>query len=363
MSDDVYKKLVKVLDTLPNGFPETEEGLELEIVKNIFAPDEAELFCDLKLVMETPEQIAERTGRPLEGLSEKLLDMWEKGQLMGIDYKGFKLFKMVPWVFGLYEFQLKFLTKEFCELCEDYNLKAFGLQFSQNHPQLMQVIPIEEEIDAEAGQAAMPYEYVSKIIESGQSFAVNDCICKKEKEILGKRCDKPMEVCLAIAPVPDFFVDHPLKARPITKEEAYEVIKMSEEAGLVHLTSNYENGHFYICNCCGCCCGVLKGYNELGLTNVTNAHYYVTIDAEECVSCGICADERCQIAAIVEGEDSYEVLTDKCIGCGLCVTTCPTEAIKLVRKAPEDIVKPPADEKSWFRIRGENRGVDISDYL
>jgi len=106
MSDDVYKKLVKVLDTLPNGFPETEDGLELKIVKGIFSPDEAELFCDLKLVMETPDQIAERTGRPIEGLTDKLISMWKKGQLMGIDYKGFKMFKMVPWVFGIYEFHV-----------------------------------------------------------------------------------------------------------------------------------------------------------------------------------------------------------------------------------------------------------------
>jgi hypothetical protein len=47
MSDDVYYELAKVLDTLPNGFPSTEDGLEIILLKKIFRPEDAELFCDL----------------------------------------------------------------------------------------------------------------------------------------------------------------------------------------------------------------------------------------------------------------------------------------------------------------------------
>jgi hypothetical protein len=61
MSDEMYLRLAKVLDTLPNGFPSTESGVEIRILKRIFQPEEAELFCELKLHFETPEQISERT--------------------------------------------------------------------------------------------------------------------------------------------------------------------------------------------------------------------------------------------------------------------------------------------------------------
>jgi hypothetical protein len=44
------------------------------------------------------------------------------------------------------------------------------------------------------------------------------------------------------------------------------------------------------------------------------------------------------------------------------VTTCPTEAISLVRKPAEEIAKPPKDEKDWFDVRGRARGVDFSRY-
>jgi len=50
MSDEVYHKLAKVLDTLPNGFPATESGVEIKLLKRIFEPEQAELFCDLKLM-------------------------------------------------------------------------------------------------------------------------------------------------------------------------------------------------------------------------------------------------------------------------------------------------------------------------
>ena len=47
-------------------------------------------------------------------------------------------------------------------------------------------------------------------------------ICKKEKKLLGNPCDKPLEVCMAIAPVPGVFEgNHPWGGRVISKEEAY----------------------------------------------------------------------------------------------------------------------------------------------
>ena len=79
MSEEMYLKLAKVLDTLPNGFPATESGVEIKLLKRIFRQDDTELFCDLKLHFETSQQISERTGRPLEGLEDQLIEMWQRG--------------------------------------------------------------------------------------------------------------------------------------------------------------------------------------------------------------------------------------------------------------------------------------------
>jgi len=58
MNDEIYKKLAKVLDTLPSGFPQTENGVEIKLLKKLFTPEEADLFCDLKLFFETVEEIS-----------------------------------------------------------------------------------------------------------------------------------------------------------------------------------------------------------------------------------------------------------------------------------------------------------------
>ncbi len=361
MSEDVYRKLAKVLDTLPNGFPTTENGVEIKLLKKIFAPDQADLFCDLRLKFETAEQVAERTGRPLEGLEEKLIGMKERGQIFGVDLGGTRIFKMAPWAIGIYEFQLPHLDKEFVEMNEQF-YKAFGEQFFSSAPQLMQTLPIEEEISVE--QEALPYEKVSTLIDGGQAFLLNPCICKKEQELLDDPCDRPLDVCLSIAPTPDVFKNSPT-GRMITKEEAYKVLDECEENGLVHLTGNMQQGRFFICNCCGCCCGVLRSITELGApaSKVINSHYHAKIDPDACSLCGICADERCQVEAIAELEDgSYEVASEKCIGCGLCVSTCLTDAITMARRPEDEIVTPPLDETEWFKERGRERGVDFSQY-
>lgn len=361
MTDElIYKKLAKVLDTLPNGFPETGTGLEIQILKKIFSPDEAGLFCDLRLTYETPQEVSERTGRPIKGLAEKLETMWNKGQLSGINFGEVKVFKMLPWVVGIFEFQIKRMDKEFAQLCEEY-YPFSGNEFFKHTPHIMQVIPIEKEI--ENNQATLPYEQVSTIIENGQSFAVNECICRKEKLLLDNPFDKPLEVCMAIAPVPDYFeAGTPWGGKAISKNEAYEILNKSEEAGLIHLTSNVQDDRFYICNCCGCCCGVLRSINQLGFSEGVNSHFYAEIDEESCVGCGICADERCQINAIEEHGDIYKIIQNKCIGCGLCISTCPEEAIVLQRKEEKNCSTPPIDENEWLKQRGAARGVDYSIY-
>ena len=358
MAHEAYHKLAKVLDTLPNGYPKTDSGVEIKILEKIFTPEEAELCAELRLTMETPEQIAERTGRPLEVVTEMLHEMWQKGQIFGVEMGAASIYNLVPWAFGIFEFQVTRMDRELAELGHEF-YPHFGRQFFENKPQLMQVVPVEREIPVR--HEALSYERVSGIIENGQAFAVEDCVCKKEQRLLGQGCDKPQQVCLGIAPMPGVFDNFPW-GNPITKEQAYEVLAKAEEAALVHLTYNMQNGHFYICNCCGCCCGPLRAINELKIPGAINSAYYARIDAEECIACGTCLDERCQIAAIEEGEDHYTVITDKCIGCGLCVTTCPSEAMKLFPKEPEDIVTPPTDREDWYRVRGAARGVDFSQH-
>ena len=284
--------------------------------------------------------------------------MWKRGQLFGVDFGEVVVFKMVPWVFGIYEFQLERMDQEFARLAEAYN-EHFGPQFFKGKPQLMQVLPVEQTLQEK--HDPLPYQQVSAIINTGESFGLGECICKKEQKLLGKGCEAPLEICMGIAPVPGFFDNHQT-FRPISKLEAFEALERAEAAGLVHMTSNVKSGHYYICNCCGCCCGVLRSINKWGLNEATNSHFYASIDPESCIQCGVCRDERCQVQAITETDEVFEIDPDRCIGCGLCISTCPSESIALVHRQPDDYTPVPADEKAWFEARGRARGVDFSEF-
>jgi ferredoxin len=113
----------------------------------------------------------------------------------------------------------------------------------------------------------------------------------------------------------------------------------------------------YVCNCCGCCCGILRGITDWGIENsVAHANYYAVIDPDLCLACGTCV-ERCQVGAISEADGWSVVDRRRCIGCGLCVTACPNQAATLARKPDSEVVHPPADFAAWEHERLRNRGL------
>lgn len=276
--------------------------------------------------------------------------MDEKGQIFAITIGGETYYRLMPFVFGIYEFQLSRIDRELSELFEAYSHEAFGGEFFSHTPALMKVLPINVEVPHDV--VIEPYESAIQLINGAKSWAVHDCICKKEKALLGHRCDKPMEVCLAFAPMEHVF-DNSRSGRAITRDEAIAILNIAEEAGLVHMTSNTKRGHFYICNCCKCCCGPLLGYNLTSKHAVAKSNYVAVVDNGLCTACGICAD-RCQAGAVTIGESAK---IDNCIGCGLCASTCPEEAIKIVRRDVSDTTPVPNDEMEWLEERARSRGI------
>jgi NAD-dependent dihydropyrimidine dehydrogenase PreA subunit len=354
--DDIFHKLKNFLDSIPNGFPTSESGVEIKILKWIFSAEEAELFMKLKMAFETVEQIAARTGVDSNYLNKMLPEMSAKKQLLSVSFAGTTVYRIFPYVFGLYEFQMPRMNKEIVELFEEYSESAFAKEFYTRTPSFMKAIPIGIEVKNDS--SIEPYESVISIIEGANSWAVRDCVCKKEKAILtGKKCDKPMEVCMSFSVMPNAF-DNDDTSRAITKEEAYAIIKMAEEEGLVHMTSNYKSGLFYICNCCKCCCHPLSKYVSLSKLAVAKSAYVAVVEEDLCASCGTCID-RCQAEAIDLNDTAS--INKHCLGCGLCVSTCPSNAIRLVAREKEDIPYVPENDNEWMELRAKQRGLS-DDY-
>jgi H+/Na+-translocating ferredoxin:NAD+ oxidoreductase subunit B len=355
--NDVYKSLAEKLDSLPNGFPPTERGIELRILKKIFTPDEAEMALKLNPMPEMAEAIADRLEMPLEKLEPILDNMVRRGEIGSAAMKGKQLYMLVPFVVGIFEFQLDRMDKELADMIEDYAPELMDT-LGRHEPAVMRVIPANIQIDAE--HQVHLYEDLRKVIDKAKSFQLMECICRKERALQGKPCKTTTEVCLGFANHEGAFDKFP-KGKIVSREDALKVLERSEEEGLVHSTYNVQKGLMFVCNCCSCCCGILRGMKEFNAPHLmAKSNYVALIDQDECIACGVCAEERCPMEAIVEDNGSYRVQPERCIGCGVCSTGCPNESISMIRKPEDEQDQPPTNIMEWYFKRAANRGVPIT---
>jgi NAD-dependent dihydropyrimidine dehydrogenase PreA subunit len=346
--DNVYRALADRLDQIPNGFPRTESGVELKLLAKLFTPEEAYLASTMILEHQTVQVIANNS---------KLEELIVKPLLIGMVKKGLidlrkqedvgLVFGLIPFVVGFYERQNAKIDKEFAELFEEYYHESFHHMMTLE-PSVHRIIPIEKTIPVNID--VMPYEKASTYIDNAKSWGVLNCICRVQKKLIGKGCNHPIENCLVFSANPGAF-DRREDIRAITREEALEILAEADREGLVHSTSNNRDEVTYICNCCICSCGVLRGIVEYGSKNsIARSDFYAIVDETLCSGCEICID-RCQFNALSMNKGISAVDISSCYGCGLCVSACPDEAITLMQKSPGELEPPAATEEEWRKKR------------
>jgi Pyruvate/2-oxoacid:ferredoxin oxidoreductase delta subunit len=356
--EDVYRSLAERLDAIPNGFTAAESGADLQLLKKIFAPEEAGLAAVMRLTHEPAAVIADRAGVEPRAARRTLKGMVRKG-LIGIKRGESKLlFGLIPFVFGIYEFQLPRMDTEMARLFEQYMQETKGGSIIQDAPAIHRVVPVAEAIPFDL--EVFPYERAVEMIETAKSWGVRDCICRVQQKLVGKGCEHTIENCLSFLPIENAF-DGSEEMRAITKEEALRILKEAADEGLVHSTGNYRDGNFYVCNCCTCCCGLVRGIAEFDIpTAVAHSDFRAVVDEAECIGCEDCI-ERCQFEALTVPEDVCLVDHSRCVGCGVCVISCPADALSLERRPGSDTLQVPADDDEWMTRRAEERGISLSE--
>lgn len=346
----VYEKLRERLDKFPQGFPATKKGTELKILEGLFTPGEAEIALHVRPVPEEVGDIAARMGREEKQLSKDLYSMSRKGQLLRKKGPGGEiLYALAPWIIGLYEHQLKSMTAADLELYTQYNLEGLIPYIASSRVPMIRVLPVEAEIIDTRG--VQPYDRVSEFLEKSARFAVAECICRKGQKMIGQGCGKTIEACLVAGSGADYYIENGW-AREITREEAKDVLRKAEEEGLVHNCSNDTSENVFICNCCGCCCGMMRVINFGVNTKFIASPYRAVKDQEVCTVCLTCVD-RCQVHAIKQVDGRTVINRDLCIGCGLCTSTCPSGSIRLERKPAAEL--PPIYNTEEQRLQASGR--------
>ena len=364
--DLIYSQLRKEIDEhMPVNFPSTESGTEIRILKQLFTPEEAKIALNLSALPESVKKIHKRVTNSginisMEELEETLERMVQKGAIMGGKiFPKPKHYSLAQFAVGIYEFQVDRQTKEFAEEAEKYHTEIFYKEINRkDHLGQIRTIPVEKSLTPE--YYVNTYDNIREIINNVKGpIAVRNCVCRESKDLIGDSCKSGdlRRCCIAFNNTAEYVLNTSnTSAIQVSKEEILNLLDEYQKAGLILQPENNQNPNF-ICVCCGCCCGVLRGLKQLPRpSEYFMSNYIAQLSPELCNGCGICVS-RCQMDAITMIDDKSTVDLDRCIGCGNCVTVCKREARKLIKKENNKHI-PPRDQYTLYRkIMMKKRGL------
>jgi ferredoxin len=281
------------------------------------------------------EELGQKTGFPPETIKAMMEPLFKKGLIFktkkGGQMKYYRV-KSIPQMHDATAVTLG-LSREVLDLWKEYmetEWRVYGQKIMDFLPgSVVRVIPVNEGITPES--RILAYDDVVKIIQNAKTLAVVRCSCR----VIDGACGKPVEVCIQVDRAAEYSLERGT-GRALSKDEAIDIVKMSEKEGLVHVVDNHQVVGHVICNCCKDCClnwSVMAGPKKW----VAPSRFEAVVDPALCTGCETCL-ERCFFDAIAVKNDLASVDPRKCMGCGVCAVSCPTEALRLKEVRAADFV-------------------------
>jgi NAD-dependent dihydropyrimidine dehydrogenase PreA subunit len=340
--DDLYEKLAEHLSYLVMGYPVREDLVN--ILREMFNPVEVEVALavpnrPIPLEPISLDEIQKGIGLESRALEEVLESLARRGLLYsGETESGEKGYALHQVGFGFPQtFHWKGEDTPEARKMARLTAKYFNRQvtreaFSPSETKPYRYIPVGKTVPTEL-QAVYPFHMMRNVIEKAGVIALAHCPCRIAYRLAGKGCDHPTEVCMKFNDMARYVIDRRF-AREISKQEALEIIKKTEEAGLVHFVDNAEGDIQHNCNCCGCACWNVGSIRRRKIPrDVLMATYFIrATDEDLCTACGECL-EICPVQAVKLEGNVLVVDEDWCIGCGVCATVCPSGAVQIKARA------------------------------
>lgn len=327
-SQDVYGSLAKML------MMEHSEIIR-RIWRVLCTEEEAKMVASLPA---TCEDLAGRFSRDVAEVQALLDRLFRKGVVFEYTKDGKTFYRGPRHIVQFHDATIAWpdapeelfsLWREFAET--EYPL-LLELVTSIKMPSFMRVIPVGETVEPKT--RVLSFEDAKSMIEAASCLAVTACVCRK----LMRRCDGPLEVCLQLNRSAEYTLKRGT-GRPVSASEALGILEIATKAGLVHLTENKSGPNNVICNCCRCCCEMLRfAGHEKTKGVLAPSRFQAMIRDDVCTGCMLCA-QTCPMGAIEEDDKGLaRVNAHACIGCGLCAGACPVSAACLVEVRPESFI-------------------------
>jgi len=360
MSDQLYRALARRLDSIPPGFPPSKSGVELELLARLYTPEEAAIVTAMRLNYEPVATIAKRAAMNPGAAYDILCAATDKGLVRTRTRDGERTFALMPETSGFTGFSTPKSIRDDAKAAQLYVQwiqETRGGSLS-DAPAARRIIPIEESISFSL--AIHPYEQASEMLATARSWGALDCMCRRRTGLAGQGCSHLLESCLVFAPDEGAYDDDEL-IRAISLEESLRILRQAADDGLVHTTSNIGDHPSNICNCCPCCCSLLRGVVEFHRpTVIAHSDFRATVDETACEGCGDCL-KRCHFAALSLPESVCVVDPTRCVGCGQCTLACSFEALSLERRLASETLPRLADLDEWMAEHAKNRGLSLTE--
>lgn len=346
------------------GAPVTDT--QVEILKMLFEADEAHLAASLDYVPEPEEVIAGRAGVAPEDAAELLTKMASRALIRGVKRPdGVRVFRLPLFAPGLFE--IVFVNRapspdmdKLGSLFDKYYHEGWGQEIHGQGIAVGRVLPAV----GPPKESVLQHEDAVRLVEQAPFAALVECQCRRAV----RNCDHPRDVCIGLGqgmdggPIPGTPVHDPqhavgsLQGRLVSKDEAVDALKRAEKAGLVHLTMNFKEDTWFICNCCSDACFLLRGASELDIPHaIAPSSFWAVVDKDLCDGCGAC-EPICPMLAITLSDHLAEVDYERCLGCGVCIHACPPEAIQFEKRS-EEIYTPYLDYNELVSALGKTHAV------
>lgn len=335
--DNIYRQFQRKINTLGPGFPETDEGFELNYLAEMYTEKQMEFAVKMPFGLHTAEELAADMQMYL-GETKKMLESLAEGNLViRVMDDGVEKFYLLPSMHGFIDFSLNAFTPTVSDNFGKHFIHAMGARIFDNETPTFRILPATKEAIKDGKMLLC--DDPEAIIRKQDRIVRLPCICRKVGAYK-KPCkhNEDLEMCLAFGTFADFYLEHGV-GEVISAEEAIAHIHRTNAEGNVIEVLNTQDVEI-MCSCCGCCCSVLAAAGIFGGRSIKYAsNYTLRKDETKCVNCGTCAT-RCNVRAVKIVDGKVQFKPEKCISCGLCVTTCPGKALILEQKSEQDQYQP-----------------------
>ncbi len=86
----------------------------------------------------------------------------------------------------------------------------------------LRTVPVQESVDI--GHNVAAYDDAVAMLKEKDLIVVTDCICRKQKQTVGKGCGKAMEACFMFGSMGQYYIDKGM-GREVGVDEAIMLLK------------------------------------------------------------------------------------------------------------------------------------------